>query len=175
MSNVIQHPKAAQSLHCVRFLHPAEMSDELTARLVVKMEALAREAYLDGRRHGFREGWLNGATMMLALALLAFAFVLTNAKGRATLRGPQHFVVLQSATGVDMRVPSGTGAVTGLAGGVAAATTGAAAGFFPGFAAAAGTMTGVAAGAGVDAAVTAGAATGAAATASGSAIVTSFG
>jgi len=69
-NNVIEHPRATQALKSMRFLHPRDLSDELTARLVVKMETLAGEAYLDGRRRGFREGWINGATVALAGCLL---------------------------------------------------------------------------------------------------------
>lgn len=73
MTNTVsQHPKAAQMLGGARFLHPREMNDELTARLVNKMETLAREAYLDGRRRGFQEGWLNGATVAISACLLLF-------------------------------------------------------------------------------------------------------
>jgi len=79
MSNVIIHPKSARILASVRFLHPCEMSGELTERLAGKMEALAHEAYLNGRRHGFREGWINGATIALTIALLAVAAVAATA------------------------------------------------------------------------------------------------
>jgi hypothetical protein len=72
-NSVIQHPKSAQALHSLRFLHPREMNDELTARLVAKMEMLAAEAYLNGRRRGFKDGWINGATIGLATGLLGIA------------------------------------------------------------------------------------------------------
>jgi hypothetical protein len=74
-NTVIQHPKCAQALSSMRYLHPREMTDELTARLVAKMERLAGEAYIDGRRRGFREGWINGATIAVASILLAFAAI----------------------------------------------------------------------------------------------------
>jgi hypothetical protein len=73
-NNVIQHPRSTQAVRGVRFLHPQEMSEELSARLVAKMEMLAGEAYLDGRRRGFKEGWINGATVALCISLLIFIF-----------------------------------------------------------------------------------------------------
>jgi len=73
MTNIIPFSKSAQSLNSLRFLHPREISDELSTRLVAKMEALAHEAYLEGRRRGFSEGWFNGATVVLAASLVALA------------------------------------------------------------------------------------------------------
>ena len=72
-NNVIPHPRSAQAVRGVRFLHPQEMSEELSARLIAKMEMLAGEAYLDGRRRGFKEGWINGVTVAASLILIVLA------------------------------------------------------------------------------------------------------
>lgn len=132
-NNVIQHPKAVQALGGLRVLHPRELNDELTARLVRKMETLAGEAYLDGRRRGFKEGWINGATIVLALCLLLLiAGVIVRSEPNRVARDPASTLIPQSATGVDMRVSGGTDAAAGA--GVAsdaradAATTGGGAG-----------------------------------------------
>ena len=36
-NNVIPHPRSTQAVRGVRFLHPKEMSEELSARLIAKM------------------------------------------------------------------------------------------------------------------------------------------